>query len=200
MRRLVDVLGGVVVAVDHALGVDVVAGGLLDQLGQARVRLVAQQGDEDQVHAHRAGERHGGEHLLLGLADVAHDEVGVEDHLRLAEHGEPLADLLDVEPLAHRLQRRVLRRLDADQQGDESGLLHLAQDVGTIGDLRPGVDDVVFANPLGDQQVADLDDAVRLMGEHVVDEEDQVGVDLLDLADDRRRQTAASSAASRPRG
>ena len=101
---------------------------------------------------------------------------------------EPLADLLDGEALAHRLERGVLRRFDADQQGEEPRLLHLAEDVGPIGDLQPGVDDVVLANSVGDQQVADFDDPLRLMREHVVDEQDQVGVDLPDLADNRRRR------------
>ena len=54
-----------------------------------------------------------------------------------------------------------------------------------FGDLRPDVDDVVLSNPLRDQQVADLGDPVRLMREHVVNEEDQVGVDLLDLVNNR---------------
>ena len=43
----------------------------------------------------------------------------------------------------------------------------------------------MFPYPLRDQQIADLDHAVRLIREHVVDEQDQVGVDLLDLADNR---------------
>ena len=58
-------------------------------------------------------------------------------------------------------------------------------DVRAFGNLQTGVDDVVFANLLRDQQVANLDDPIRLMCEQVVNEEDQVGVDLFDLTDNR---------------
>ena len=90
-----------------------------------------------------------------------------------------------VMPFLQLLQDPVVRRLDPDQEDPEPRLPGLVQEPAVLGDVDPGLDHERLANPVGDDQVAQLLGPLRIRGKIVVAEEHDIGRDRLELLDHR---------------
>ncbi len=182
---LLELFAAVAVGIDGAAdAVVMIARRALDHLFQGREFLDAELLKTDGVQPNLLGELRNIKHFLRGLADVAVDEIAVQEEVVLRQDGERRADLLLGDAFLQLGQDPVVRRFDPDEKDLEPRPLRLVEELAMLGDIDAGLDDENLLDVVFDDQIAELLAALEVREHVVVAEEHDIGGDALELLDD----------------
>ena len=110
------------------------------------------------------------------------------DETKLSQDAEILLNFGPIKSLVHGCQGLILGRFNSDEKAHETGLVHLFQDIGPLGNLQAGIDHVFLFDALCDEKITNPFNPVHVGSKNIVSKGHHTRLYGFNLCHDRLRR------------